>query len=83
PAFLDLAVELGCRHADIPLATSSPETVREAQARGLRVTGWFGNTLDELRALTAWGVDHVISDRPTAALAFLAESAGVGPKSAR
>jgi glycerophosphoryl diester phosphodiesterase len=75
-AFLDLAVELGCRHADIPLATSSPETVRAAQARGLRVTGWFGNTPDELRALLAWGVDHVISDEPAAALAFLAESTG-------
>jgi glycerophosphoryl diester phosphodiesterase len=83
PAFLDLAVELGCRHADIPLAMSSPEAVREAQARGLRVTGWFGNTPDELRALAAWGVDHIISDQPTVALAFLAESAGLGPTGVR
>lgn len=83
PAFLDLAVKLGCRHADIPLATSAPATVREARARGLRVTGWFGNTPDELRTLLAWGVDHFITDEPTAALAFLAGPAGPDAASTR
>jgi glycerophosphoryl diester phosphodiesterase len=83
PAFLQLALELGCRQADIPLATGSPATVREAQSRGLLVTGWFGNTLDELRALVAWGVDHLITDHPTLALKFLAEPIDPGAVGAR
>lgn len=83
PAFLELAVELGCRQADIPLATGSPATVREARSRGLLVTGWFGNTPDELRALVSWGVDQIITDYPTVALAFLAEPADPGAVGAR
>jgi glycerophosphoryl diester phosphodiesterase len=71
PAFLETALRLGCRQADVPLKTGSKEAVRQAQARGLRVVGWLGNTPDDLAALLDWGVDGITSDYPTRALAFL------------
>lgn len=73
PAFLETALRLGCVQADIPLARSSVEVVKEAQARGLRVVGWQGNTAEDLTGLLAWGVNGITSDYPTRALAFLHE----------
>jgi glycerophosphoryl diester phosphodiesterase len=71
PAFLETALRLGCRQADIPLARGSAEAVRRAQAAGLRVVGWQGNTEADLEALLAWGVDGITSDYPSRALAAL------------
>lgn len=71
PAFLETAVRLECAQADVPLARGSAEVVREAQARGLRVVGWLGNTVEELAALVDWGVDGITTDYPTRALAYL------------
>jgi glycerophosphoryl diester phosphodiesterase len=71
PAFLETALALGCRQADIPLNRSSAETVRAAQGQGLRVVGWLGNTREQLAALVAWGVDGITTDHPTAALGYL------------
>ena len=73
PAFLETALALECRQADMPLNRSSAEMVRAAQARGLRVVGWLGNTREQLAALLAWGVDGITSDQPTAAVRFLQE----------
>ena len=71
PAFLDTALRLECRQADVQLSRGSAEVVRRAQAHGLRVVGWLGNTAEELAALLAWGVDGITSDYPTRALAYL------------
>ena len=71
PAFLETALRLGCRQADMPLARSSAGTVRRAQAAGLRVVGWQGNSEADLERLLEWGVDGITSDYPGRALAFL------------
>jgi glycerophosphoryl diester phosphodiesterase len=71
PAFLDTALRLECRQADIPLARGSAEVVREARAHGLRVVGWLGNTEPEIEALLEWRVEGITSDFPSRALALL------------
>lgn len=70
PRFLATALELGCAQADIPLTTGSVEMVRAAHSHGLRVTGWPGNTREELETLAAWEVDGITTDYPSRALAF-------------
>jgi glycerophosphoryl diester phosphodiesterase len=71
--FLETALRLECRQADMPVAKSSPEMVKEAQARGLRVVGWQGNSPQDLDTLLAWGVNGITSDYPTRAIAYLRE----------
>ncbi|HEV2124393.1 MAG TPA: glycerophosphodiester phosphodiesterase, partial [Chloroflexota bacterium] len=71
PAFLETALRLDCTQADIPHARGSADVVREAQARGLRVVGWLGNTVEELQILLDWGVDGITTDYPSRALPFL------------
>ena len=71
PHYLETAVALGCAQVDIPLASNSPALVREAQSRGLAVTGWLGNSWSDVRTLVDWGVDHITTDYPRLALAEL------------
>ena len=71
PSFLETALRLGCRQADMPVARSSAEMVRRAKLAGLRVVGWQGNTPENLETLLEWGVDGITSDYPTTALAYL------------
>jgi glycerophosphoryl diester phosphodiesterase len=73
PHFLQSAIRLGCGQIDVPLSTGSPEVVREAHARGMRVVGWLGNTSEDLELLLRWGVDGCTSDFPARALAFFRE----------
>jgi glycerophosphoryl diester phosphodiesterase len=78
PVFLETAVALGCRQADIPLNRSTAEMVRAAQAQALRVVGWLGNTPEQLEALIGWRVDGITTDHPTMALGYL-EERGIAP----
>ena len=73
PAFLETALRLECRQADIPLRRGSVDVVRAAQEAGLRVVGWQGNTPEDLAALVEWGVDGITSDYPTQAIAYLGD----------
>ena len=73
PAFLETALRLECRQADIQLSRGSAEVVKQAQAAGLRVVGWQGNTDEHLHALLEWGVNGITSDYPAHAIAFLGE----------
>ena len=75
--YLDTALELGCTQVDIPLSSKSPGTVREAQAWGLAVTGWLGNTTEEQRTLGDWRGDHHTTDYPSGAVAFFREPGNV------
>ena len=52
----------------------APETIREAQTRGLYVMTYTVNDSDEVRAAARAGVDAVITDDPTAARRALAAS---------
>ncbi len=57
------AAEAGFR-AVHPFVTSvDPELVDRAHALGLAVNAWTVNAPDDLRAMVAWGVDTVITDR--------------------
>lgn len=62
------ATRLSCSQIDIGRTVLSPKIAREAHGRGLAVTGWFGNTVDELRYLADCDVDAVITDFPSLAL---------------
>jgi glycerophosphoryl diester phosphodiesterase len=71
PDFLATALELACQGACIPHRTSTLETALMAQAHGLHVTGWLGNSEDELRLLLDWPSDSITSDYPSLAIPFL------------
>jgi glycerophosphoryl diester phosphodiesterase len=47
--------------------------VREAQRNGMRVTGWPGDSLEQLQTLVDWGVDNITTNNPSIALPFLRE----------
>ena len=74
PDDLATAVRVGASHCAIPIKTGSAERVREAHAAGLRVTGWQGNSREDVQTLLAWGVDAITSDYPTLARSVLRES---------
>jgi glycerophosphoryl diester phosphodiesterase len=71
---LATALRLGATRCAIPIKTGSRERVQEAQAAGMRVTGWQGNTPEDIETLLAWGVDCITSDYPSLALAVLREA---------
>lgn len=73
-ADLATAIRVGARHCAVPLKTGSPERVREAHAAGMEVTGWQGNSPQDVKTLVDWGVDAITSDYPTMALAVLREA---------
>ena len=75
PTYLETALRLGCAQVDIPLRSGSVDMVRAAHGEGLRVTGWQGNTPEDVRTLLERGVDHITTDFPTVALATLREAA--------
>jgi glycerophosphoryl diester phosphodiesterase len=74
------ASALGCAQVAIPLPTGSAEVVAKAKRLGYRVTGWMGNTEADLAILTGWGVDHITTDFPTLALAYLREAGASLPR---
>jgi glycerophosphoryl diester phosphodiesterase len=71
PSFLETALRLECRQADMPVAKASAGEVRRAHEHGLHVVGWQGNTPQDIETLLEWGVDGITSDYPTRALAYL------------
>lgn len=77
PAWVDQAVALGCVGACIPLKSGTQAVVDAAHAAGLQVTGWPGNSEDDLARLLTWGVESITSDFPSRALAYLAGRATV------
>jgi glycerophosphoryl diester phosphodiesterase len=61
-----LAMGAEAIHPGVSLVT--PDLVRRAHARGLRVHAWTANRWSTLRLLLAWGVDGVFSDYPERAV---------------
>ena len=68
----------GPEHDDL-----TEETLAEAHALGLRVVPWTVNRPADMRRLTQWGVDGLITDRPDFARAVLAEAGQPLPPSRR
>jgi glycerophosphoryl diester phosphodiesterase len=73
PRFLATAVELECERACIPVTTGSREMAQAAHAEGIRVTGWPGNTPEQLATLVEWEVEGITTDFPGVAIPFLRE----------
>ena len=71
---LATASRIGARRCAIPIRTGSPERVREAHAAGMDVTGWQGNSAQDIATLLDWGVDCITSDYPSLARATLLEA---------
>ena len=70
-ADLKTALELGASRAGVPIATGSAEIVQQALAHGLTVVGWPSNDAHAWDTLTAWGVTHLCTDSPSAAIAHM------------
>jgi ABC-type sugar transport system permease subunit/glycerophosphoryl diester phosphodiesterase len=68
---LEKARAMGCRNTCIPLATGSKALVQRAQAAGLEVTGWLGNTRSEVDTLVDWGVDSITTNFPSFVIPYL------------
>jgi glycerophosphoryl diester phosphodiesterase len=68
---LKTALELGASRAGIPIATGSAEIVQAALAQGLTVVGWPSNDPTAWDTLTDWGVTHLCTDSPKAAMEYL------------
>lgn len=68
---VETALALGASRAGIPIATSSREVVQLAKSRGLETVGWPSNDAHAWDTLTAWGVDYLCTDSPSAAIAHL------------
>ena len=73
PQWLETALTHGCTQVDVPVTSGSKQIVRAAHTCGLRVTGWPGNTAEQLTTLVDWGVDGITTDYPSLALPFLRE----------
>jgi glycerophosphoryl diester phosphodiesterase len=70
---LNTALALGASRAGIPIATGSADIVQAVLAQGLTVVGWPSNDADAWDTLTDWGVTHLCTDSPKAAMAYLDE----------
>ena len=71
---LATASRLGARRCAIPIKTGSRARVQDAHAAGMDVTGWQGNSAQDIATLLDWGVDCITSDYPSLARAVLSEA---------
>ena len=63
------AAEAGFRAVHPFVSSVAPDLVERAHRAGLALNVWTVNAPDDLRAMVAWGVDAVITDRVDDALA--------------
>lgn len=58
------AADLGATYINLDIQVATKEYVEDAHRRGLKVSVWAVNEVDDLQRLTAIGVDAVITDYP-------------------
>ena len=63
-AELPAALELPVEHVGIYYKQLSPAVVEQGRAAGVEVGVWTPNTLGEMQAMIALGVDRITTDRP-------------------
>lgn len=68
---IERAAKLGCVTVGLATRILNPAIVREAHARGMKVTGWQGNTDREMEILRTCQVDSFSSDVPDFAIEWL------------
>lgn len=64
------AARLGCEYLCVNWKLCSPELVENARRRGLHVSCWTVNRIQDMLRLEAMGVDSVITDYPTSTRIF-------------
>ncbi len=68
---LETADQLGCCAWHPDHDTLTPEMVKAAHARGIKIHTWTVDALDRMRELTDWGVDGIITNAPKTLRAML------------
>lgn len=68
---LKTALRLGAYNACIPVMTSSKAIADAAHKAGLTVTGWLGDSEEQLETLLEWKVEMITSNVPGFALPYL------------
>ena len=77
-AALERAAALDCVQLGVRLTVLTPEVADAVRATGMALTGWQGNSAEELERLRDARVDAFSSDRPDIALDWLAGN-GIEP----
>lgn len=72
-AMLNSATALACSWICPHLPSTTEALIHAAKSRGIKISAWMGNTLEELATLVTWNVDAIISDYPGTALVYLRE----------
>ncbi len=73
---LETADQLGCCAWHPDHDTLTPEVVKAAHARGIKIHTWTVDALDRMRELTDWGVDGIITNVPKTLRAMLSHREG-------
>ncbi len=70
-ADLETARRLRAYNACIPVMTSTKSMADAAHSSGMTVTGWLGDSREQLDALIGWGVEMITTNLPGYALPYL------------
>jgi glycerophosphoryl diester phosphodiesterase len=70
PRPLGIAARLGCDYLCVNWKLCSPELVEKARRRGMHVSCWTVNRIQDMLRLEAMGVDSIITDYPTSTRMF-------------
>ncbi|MFP3978018.1 glycerophosphodiester phosphodiesterase [Marinobacter sp. KMM 10035] len=70
PRPIGLAARLGCKYLCINWKLCSPQLVENARRKGMHVSCWTVNSIQDMLRLEAMGIDSVITDYPTSTRMF-------------
>jgi glycerophosphoryl diester phosphodiesterase len=74
PDCIQSAIDLGARQLCPKVSSVTPELVEKAHRADLQVVTWTANTLADMRAMMAAGVDGIMTDFPDRLLALIEDS---------
>jgi len=73
---IQAAVDLGARQLCPKVSSVTPKLVEEAHRADLQVVTWTANTMGDMRAMIAAGVDGIMTDFPDRLRALIEDSPG-------
>jgi glycerophosphoryl diester phosphodiesterase len=74
PDCIQSAIDLGARQLCPKVSSVTPELVEKAHRADLQVVTWTANTLADMRAMMAAGVDGIMTDFPDRLRALIEDS---------
>ncbi|MGA2719255.1 MAG: glycerophosphodiester phosphodiesterase family protein [Candidatus Acidiferrales bacterium] len=74
PDCIQVAIDLGARQLCPKVSSVTPELVEKAHRSDLQVVTWTANTLADMRAMMAAGVDGIMTDFPDRLRALIEDS---------